>query len=424
MKRLLVTGFCLLLSLPGIAQKPPPSAAVPDNARQENTQIEPPKPLDSFQRIINKHLKDFSDKEYFSAIQVSIKANDEITTYVAGNQGHEKDSPALTKENLFNIGSITKSFTAVLMLMAQAEEKLNLDKTISDYLENYPHWEAVSLRSLLNMSSGLPNYSDSPKINYLFSQNIKQFWSKADLLNLVYTPKFQPPLKPGYFYTNTGYIVAAIILENLYKKTFGQLIAEKLIKPVELKNTFYPSPGFSGDVLNRMAQGYGFNVFTNPELVGQNVTQNNLSWAGPAGGLVANSEDVIHWVEALFENETLLDANQRQQLMQLVSTETGKPIKKTDKKDSKGFGLGVIQAYSKQLGRYWFYQGETLGYRALYMYSPCNKVIICALFNSATNGENDHAGLLVQSLYQQLLKQKPSLQCKKNKNKKRRRSRR
>lgn len=55
---------------------------------------------------------------------------------------------------------------------------------------------------------------------------------------------------------------------------------------------------------------------------------------------------------------------------------------------------------------------KKLGYRAVYIYVPCNRVIISALFNSATNGENDHAHLLVEVLYQQVLKQDNTLICK------------
>ena len=147
-------------------------------------------------------------------------------------------------------------------------------------------------------------------------------------------------------------------------------------------------------------------------MLGKDITENNLSWAGAAGGLIANSEDVVRWVDALFTDEKFLSIKERSTLQQLVSLNTGKPIDKTNAKNPRGFGLGIIQAYDKELGHYWFYEGETLGYRALYLYSPCNKVIISALFNSAVNSENDHAGLLIKSLYQQLLSDRSDLRCK------------
>lgn len=93
----------------------------------------------------------------------------------------------------------------------------------------------------------------------------------------------------------------------------------------------------------------------------------------------------------------------------MVSTKTGEPIKTTSKEEPRGFGLGVIQSYAPNIRRYWFYEGETIGYRSFYMYVPKNKIFISALFNSATNGENDHGGKLMVALYQQILKETSSL---------------
>lgn len=367
---------------------------------------------DNNQKIIDAHYKKYANLEYFSGIQVSIQVGKSLHSYVSGRISREKESTQMTKETLFQIGSITKSFTASLVLMAERDKKMRLESTLADYLDNYPHWGKLSITSLLNMSNGLPNYSNSPKINYLFSQNLKQFWSKPELINLVYSSKFNPPLKSGYFYSNTGYILSAMILESRYKKTYKRLLLDKIITPLKLDHTFYPSPTFSAANFKRLAHGYNYNVYDNPELLGKDVTENNLSWAGAAGGLIANSEDVVRWVDALFSDEKFLSIKERSTLQQLVSLNTGKPIDETDEENPRGFGLGIIQAYDKELGHYWFYEGETLGYRALYLYSPCNKVIISTLFNSAVNSENDHAGILMKSLYQQLLSDRSDLRCK------------
>src|SRR5256885_2367489 len=109
--------------------------------------------------------------EHFSAIQVSLKTNDHIRHYATGKKSLDTRSPAVTDRDLFDIGSITKSFTAVLAVMAEREGKLKLSATLGDYLPQYPHWSRISLTALLNMSSGIPNYSDSPTLNYLMSRN-------------------------------------------------------------------------------------------------------------------------------------------------------------------------------------------------------------------------------------------------------------
>lgn len=366
----------------------------------------------NLQAIVDKHHEQYTDIEHFSAIQVSIKANNELQHYTAGTVSREPNSKAVTPSHLFEIGSITKSYTSALVMLADAEKKLGVSDQVKKYLNAYPDWGNLPLTRLLNMTSGLPNYSDSPTFNYLFSQNINQFWGEDELISLVYTRDEKPPLKEGYFYTNTGYILLDMILSDQYNQSFKDLLIKRIFKPLGLKNTYYPVPSYSPETLKHKVQGYSYNIYDNPELVGKNVTLANLSWGGAAGGIVANSEDVINWVDALFVNDKLLNKAQKHEMQQLISVQSGKPIHQVDENDPRGFGLGIVSNYDKSFGQFWFYEGETFGYRSLYMHVPCNKVTIVALFNSGTNGENDHAGKLMTSLYGQLLKNNPPLQCK------------
>ena len=358
--------------------------------------------IDTIQSIIDEHLARYKDVEHFSAIQVSVKSGGLIQNYVSGTVARGKNQTLLAPHHLFNIGSITKSFTAVLALQAQKRQQLNLNEKVKTYLPQYSHWGDITLEQLLNMTSGLPNYSDSASMNIAFSKNLGKVWTSKEMLALVYKNDYKPPLQQGYNYTNTGYILMQMILQKQTKHSFADLLEKEIFIPVQLSNSFYPVPIPGKSISQRLVSGYGYNVYTNPELLGRDVKENNLSWAGAAGGIVANSEDVLHWVEALFQRDMLLDAAQKNKMQRLVSTTTGKPIQLADKNDTRGFGLGIIESYRPDIGRYWFYEGETLGYRALYMYVPSSKIIITALFNSATNGANDHSGALLESLYKDL----------------------
>lgn len=361
--------------------------------------------------IVRQHHQKYSEMEHFTAIQVAVKAGDKISHYPVGTQSRDSKAKPISKDDLFDIGSITKSFTAALAVKAQTEGQLMLRHALSDYLSNYPHWSNVKLQQLLNMTSGLPNYSDSPKMNYLLSKNLKQFWKPVELLAMVYSDEFNPPLRTGFFYNNSGYLLMGMIVAERNKTSFRKLLEDKILKPMGLKNSAYPLPSYPAEVLAKMVHGYAYNVYANPELLGQDVTQNNLSWAGAAGGLVSNAEDVVHWVEELFINDRLLSENEKKEMQTLVSYASGKPLADVNAEEPRGFGLGIIKAWSEAIGDYWFYEGETLGYRAYYMYKPCNRIIISALFNSATDGENDHGGELMMALYQKLLTLHPELNC-------------
>ena len=364
----------------------------------------------SIDDIISAHLKDRGEAEHFSGIAVSVQAGDKLTNYVAGKRSMTGNEP-LTSADLFDIGSITKSFTAALAIMAEREGRLKLDETLRHYLPEYPVWGDISLTGLLDMSTGIPNYSESPTMNYLFSKDLRHYWSQVDMINLIYPKKRNPRRKPGYFYSNTGYVLMDMMLSARYKMPFKQLLEDKIIKATGLKNTYYPLPDYTSQQLHGMARGYAWNIYDNPELLGQDVTEMNLSWAGAAGGIIATSEDVLHWVEDLFVSERLLTKAEKNKMQQMISLDSGKPITSTDKENHRGFGLGIAQIYDEKIGRFWFYEGQTLGYRALYMYVPCNKVIVVALFNSATNGENDKAGKLLQDIYQETLLENSALRC-------------
>ena len=366
---------------------------------------------DNIEKIIANHLQKYGQQEYFSGIAVSVKAGSDYHHYAVGKQGHDATSAPLTTQSLFDIGSITKSFTAAMAVLAETDQRLQLDQPLGSVLKEYPQWQNLTLTSLLDMSTGIPNYSDPPTINYLFSKDIKQFWTQTDLLALAYPKALNPPLKPGYFYSNTGYVLMDLILTKLYQKPYKEQLEEKIIKPLNLTHTYYPVPAYPEDLIARMARGYSFNIYDNPELLAKDVTENNLSWAGAAGALVSNSEDVVHWVEALFINDKILNASQKARMQRLISTTTGKAITQVDKNDAHAFGLGLVNALDESIGTFWFYEGKTLGYRAVYMYVPCNKVIIVTLFNSATNSENDHSSELIKGIYQELLNANKSLAC-------------
>ncbi len=367
------------------------------------------------QTVLSQHYQTYRDREYFSAIQSSIQIDGQpIKTYVIGQISRDINSRPIDAQTLFQLGSITKSFTAALMLMAEKEQKLNLETDFTQYLPEYAKWSGLPLTRLLNMSTGLPNYTDSPTMNYLVTQDLRRIWDERELIDIVYPQNLPvtPPLKPGYFYTNTAYILSGLILEKQFKQPFKAVLENYLLKPYDLTQTFYPIPAYSQDVQNRLARGYSYNNYDNPELTGQDVTENNLSWAGAAGGLVANSEDLVRWVRVLFIENQLLDIQQKQKLMQMVSLKTGQPLAVTTADDPRGFGLGVVQGHDEELGRYWFYQGETLGYRSVYLYFPCNQIIVSALFNSAVDGDNDHAGALIKQIYKTILTEYPQFQCK------------
>ncbi len=352
--------------------------------------------------ILNSHFKKYHDQEYFSGIALSVyQPGQEIKNYYIGKDAHDNTGKNIDANTLFEIGSITKSFTSAIILQLEKEKKLVLSDTLDKWLPEYSKWSTINIQALLNMTSGLPNYTDAPLLNagmYLYPSRV---YTNKDLINFVYPAgELSPPLKHGYEYTNTGYILASMIIEKITQHSLQTEIENRLIKTVPLTNTFYPVPDANKNISNRLARGYGFNPYTNPEQVGKDTSKVSLSWAAGAGAMISNSSDIIKWVRALFVEQTILDQTQKNHLMQMVSTTNGKPVTTVSNTERTAFALGVTQGYEKEIGKYWFYEGQTEGFRALYMYVPANGIIISSIFNSSVNTENDHAGELMKAVYQ------------------------
>ncbi|MDR3477876.1 MAG: serine hydrolase [Gammaproteobacteria bacterium] len=367
------------------------------------------------QKALLVDYKQYKDLEYYSGAALSVYIPKKaIKNFYVGQVSHVPDSEKVSSSTLFEIGSITKSFTAAILLQLEKEQKLHLNDSLKNWLPQYDKWSIVTLDALLNMTSGLPNYSETPLWNVASYQDPSHVFTNEELIQYVYPSTFSPPLKTKYFYTNTGYTLLDLVIEKATHNTFNDELTKRTIHKINLQNTFYPVPAVPAEVEKRLAHGYNYNQYSNPPLVGKDLSQHNLSWAGAAGGIVSNSEDIIRWVKALFVEQDVLDAAQKIKLMQINSVLTGKPIKKLTASDPQGFGLGVAEGLDpeKLFGHYWFYEGETLGFRALYVYTPCNGVIISSVFNSATDNENDHAKLLMKKIYELVLKQYPALQCK------------
>jgi D-alanyl-D-alanine carboxypeptidase len=364
-----------------------------------------------FQKIVKQYFDQYSQKEYFSGVALSVYIpNNKIRSFYDGKISHESVSPAIDANTLFQIGSITKSFTAAIILQLEKQNKLKLIDTLDQRTTQYPKWNKTTIAKLLNMTSGLPNYTENPLWNAEIYYHPDHQWTDAELIRYAYgNNTFSPPLKKNYFYTNTGYVLLDNIISNITQHTYHEEIT-RLIEQANLKNTFYPIPNFDKSLQTRAAHGYNFNPYDNPALVGKDINP-NLTWAGAAGGLISTSEDIIKWVKELFTTDSILDTKQRHQLVTMNSVTTGKPIAKTDMKNPEGFGLGVAQMYENAI-RFWYYEGQTLGFRALYMYVPCNGIIISATVNSSTDHDNDHAKDLLLTIYKKIIHSNNEFACK------------
>lgn len=328
----------------------------------------------------------------------------------AGKTGRDPQDPPVRQNTLFQMGSTSKSFAAAVILKLEAEGKLSLDDPLGKWLPQYPAWKDVSIRRLLNMTSGIPNYSETETISRAWVNEPTRDLTAEELVQAAYPSGANAlPTNPGYHYSNTNYVLAAMIAEKAAGRSYRDLVHEMVIDATGLTSTFYENGTYPAAVINRLAHGYfdnpacadyqpNCNESWNLPLMGMDVRGMSTSWAQAAGGAVANARDVDRWMRAVFEGH-VVPPKQQAEWMSLVSTKTGKPIAEVSADDPRGFSLGLSKGILGPMGPQWFYQGTTLGYRTLYVWFEKENLMITVQTNSQPANDANKLSDVVAAIY-------------------------
>jgi D-alanyl-D-alanine carboxypeptidase len=340
-----------------------------------------------------------------AALASVVLSNGRTIDAAAGTTQYGGTTPASPK-NLFQIGSNTKSFTAVAILQLEARGKLSIDQTLGVWLPQYPAWKNITIRQLLDMTSGLKDYLGTNAWQKAYTANPYGYLSPKQLIALV-DPNV--PLTRGWHYTNTDYLLLELIIEKASGRTYADLVTDDLIARARLGAAYFRGNLYPVSLLDRTVDGYYY-ISPNPKIwepfLGKSVRDYSLSYAAAAGGVVASPHDLASWVHDLYRGN-ILEQAQRVELQSLVSTKTGKSIEHVTAQDPVGFGFGVEAIYGGTVGTIWAYEGETLGYRTLYLYFPTDDITITVAVNSAVRPALDKTTNLAAAIYEIVREHRP-----------------
>ncbi len=301
---------------------------------------------------------------------------------------------------LWQIGSNTKAFTSVMLLQLEAEHKLSINDRLGKWLPQYPAWRRISIKRLLNMTAGIPDYLEQPDFFRAYAAVPDQVFSAPWLVSYA----VGLPLTTGWAYSNTQYVLAQMIIERVTHDSYGDQLRRRIAGPLGLRNLFYSATRYPRKVLERLPAGYFYDhsVPGMAPLLGTDQGHRSLSYAQGAGGIVISLQDMARWDRALYTGREL-PPKQQHELESLVSKATGKPISRTTPTDASGFGLGIEQDTDQKLGvKVWNYSGETFGFVVVHIYLPRSGTIITLGLNSATDANPTAAQFLLASIYKTL----------------------
>jgi D-alanyl-D-alanine carboxypeptidase len=356
-------------------------------------------PLTSLLRAdLEAYLRERGAAEHVSAagLSVSMAGSEDSIDVSAGTTTFGGSHPVGT-EAVWQIGSNTKAFTSVVLLQLEAEHELSIDDRLGRWLPEYPQWQGVSIRRLLNMTSGIATYDAQPAFRTDLAADPRRYFSAEQLVDYV----VDTPATSGWSYSNTNYVLAEMIIERVTGHSYRHELVNRLIEPLDLDDLYYRTHLYPSSVTRREPAGY-FADDTVPEGAGQDTSRDSLSWARGAGGIISELGDMTEWERALY-SAALLPAEQQAELTSLVSSQTGLPIDRTSLEDPTGFGLGIAQLTAPGLGTAWWYEGGTLGFRMVHIYVPESGLVLALALNSAT--ADDRIMLLLESVYTTLVEQ-------------------
>lgn len=352
-------------------------------------------------QLATQFLREYSQEEHISAVAVTVKSprhSIPISVY-AGTTRMDQQHP-IDENSLFQIGSISKSFITTILLKLESDPRyhFNINDPLTKFFPHYPKWQAITIKQLMNMSSGIPDYI-TPDIVESFTSHPYHQHDKNSWIDYIY----QKPLlfKPGtrYGYSNTNYFLLGMVIEKLTSHTLAYEIKKRIIIPFQLKHTHYIPHKPKANLVPYLVHGYqNENGFMDYIPRGTDVTEYSLSYMDAAGGVISNSKDVAKWVDALFTPGKVLTYSQFKKMIAIISQKTGQHTQQLSAEDPLGFGLGIRVQYSPIFNSsYYIYQGMTLGYRAIYFYIPTRDTLIAITVNSSFDGKENHLiGLINQ----------------------------
>ena len=260
----------------------------------------------------------------------------------------------------FRIGSVTKTFTATMVLQLVDQNRIGLDDPVGRYLPGViPAGGTITIRELLQHRSGLDNYTDYP----LWMDQAERSPSirPIDALRFAASQPLLFPAGSQWAYSNTNYIALGLVIEKVTGHPFGQELRQRILKPLALSQTELATTRRLPDLHD---EG------TNP----------NLPWA--AGGIVSDAQDLARFFSALLSGHLVSRASLAKMMQTAPSSQDG---------------LGIFAA-DLPCGRFWGHNGRILDYRTVVDASGNSARIAVISVRGPIGHDPDDSALLCPSL--------------------------
>jgi D-alanyl-D-alanine carboxypeptidase len=385
-----------LASLPASSTTPsatPITSAEPPGAEPRTD--EPPSATQARRLALDERLERLRWRAGIPGVSVAVVFPDGTTWLGQSGLADVDAGTRVSADTAFAVASITKTFTAAVVLDLVEDDLLELDGRVRAYLPDLDIQmdDRTTVRQLLDHTSGLRDYFLDPRIDKALLADTSAVWSAARAIDYVGKPYFRAGR--GWHYSNTNYLVLGLLAEAVSGESLADLYRTRFIVPLGLDDTVYqPAATAEGP----LARGYRFATTkrSSPPIDlsdGSGVVPftSVVTAAAGAGGMAASADDIARWARALYAGEALPPA--------ALGAMLG-DIERTSELDPRvPYGLGV-QAVEIDGRLSYGHSGRLLGFRATMRHFPTEGITIAVL----TNQSRADPAVIAKSLLQVALR--------------------
>jgi CubicO group peptidase (beta-lactamase class C family) len=268
-----------------------------------------------------------------------------------------------TPQTVFRIGSITKQFTGMAIMILQERGKLKVSDSICKYLTNCPKaWKPITLRNLLTHTSGIWNYTNAVD----FIKTTTQPLTRTQLIDQFRNKPLEFTPGENWSYSNSGYFLLGMVIERTSRHSYAAFLHENIFKPLGMNETGLDT-GYR--VVKNLATGY--TKAQNGSVIPNPYTSLNVF---SDGALVSTTEDLLLWDQALY-TEQLVKQKSLQEIFTSFKSKNGQ-----DFRYGYGWGLGYMLGHPTL-----FHNGGVFGFATLILRFPVERTTIIVLTNSDTS---------------------------------------
>jgi D-alanyl-D-alanine carboxypeptidase len=287
----------------------------------------------------------------------------------------------VTRDTAFSVASVSKTFTAALILALIEDGRLGLDAPAKAYVPTLPISPAITIRQLLDHTSGLRDFYYGPGVDRALRSKPARVWTTARSLSYVRKPFAKPGV--SWHYSNTNYLILGMLAEAVGGAPVADQLRERFFGPLGLDHTWYQAvEAPAGPV----AHGYRF-TGTSTALPAIDLSARTsvvpytsvVTASGAAGSIATTAGDLVRWAEALYGGDALTPASRDAMVRDIARTAMHKP--------TVPYGLGV-QAVDVGGHRTLGHSGRFAGTRAAVRWLPDDGIAIAVLTNQSRRDVN------------------------------------